>query len=182
MSHEGTPLSRGMQSSVDATRTLLAVSQILFSIRDFTEALRQTCRELSRFTGADTGAVHMIDRERGMLVPIAGYRIPKDFQSVLGTTPLPVKEQGFSATVFGAGKVVWSDDIQTDPRFAYPLFRQFPHRSGLVIPLFVDHDPVGAFYLVWWEKRCRFDEEDILVLEGIGQQVSLLLRYTRSLG
>jgi GAF domain-containing protein len=98
---------------------------------------------------------------------------------VLGTEPLPLDEQGFTATVFEAGRPAWSDDVQHDPRFAYRLFRRFPHRSGLIIPLVLDGAPAGAFYLVWWKEARRFEPAEMTVLEKIGQQVGVLLRNVR---
>src|SRR5947207_1786214 len=84
--------------------------------------------------------------------------------------------QRFAAGVFTAGHVVWSDDVQNDPRFAFPLFRVFPHRSGLIIPLAVDGAVTGAFYLVWWQERRDFPEGRVIVLETIGQLVGTLLK------
>ena len=41
----------------------------------------------------------------------------------------------------------------TRSSFGFPLFRQFPHQSGIVIPLVLDGHVSGAFYLVWWRLR-----------------------------
>ena len=69
-------------------------------------------------------------------------------------------QQGFDA-VFRSGQVIWSDDLPSDPRFAIDLFRRFPHQSGLIIPLFLDGQVAGAFYLVWWRARRRFEDADL---------------------
>ena len=38
--------------------------------------LRQTCRHLARFTGADTVSVHVLDARHTQLIPTAAYRVP----------------------------------------------------------------------------------------------------------
>jgi len=160
--------------------TLLAIAATLAGGPDFTEALRQTCRHLARFTGADTISAHVLNPAGTALYPVAAYRVPKDALPVLAGEPLPVDEQGFRDSVL-AGEVVWSDDVQRDPRFAFPLLRRFPHQSGLVIPLRETSGVVGAFYLVWWTAVRRFQAAEVATLRAIGQQVGLLLRSSRLL-
>jgi PAS domain S-box-containing protein len=156
-------------------QTLLAIAGTLAASADLTEALRQTCRHLARFTGAETTAAHMLDPTRTALVPIAAYRVPKDALPVLAGELLPIDEQGFGDRLL-AGEVAWSDDVQHDPRFAFRLFRRFPHRSGLIIPLRSADRVAGAFYLVWWKDARRFEAAEIATLQAIGQQVGLLVR------
>jgi PAS domain S-box-containing protein len=160
--------------------TLLAIAETLAESPDFTEALRQTCRHLARFTGADTISAHVVNPTRTALFPIAAYHVPKDALPVLAGEPLPIEAQGFSRSVF-AGEVAWSDDVQHDARFGFPLFRRFPHRSGLIIPLHETTGVVGAFYLVWWKAARRFEPNEVATLRAIGQQVGLLLRNSRLL-
>jgi len=156
-------------------QTLLAIAGTLAGHLDLTEALRQTCRHLGHFTGADTVSVHVLDARRTQLLPAAAYRVPREALPVLAGEALPVDEQGFGDSVL-AGEVAWSDDVQNDPRFGFPLFRRFPHRSGLVIPLRDATGVIGAFYLVWWQAARRFSEAEVATLRAIGQQVGLLLR------
>ena len=75
--------------------------------------------------------------------------------------------------------MIWSDDLPNDPRFAIPLFRRFPHQSGLVIPLLIDGQVAGAFYLVWWTARRRFEDAELATLQAIGEQAGVLLRNAR---
>jgi PAS domain S-box-containing protein len=155
--------------------TLLAIAGTLAGTSDFTEALRQTCRHLARFTGAETISAHMLNPARTEMIAVAAYRVPKEALPVLAAEPLPVDVEGFRDSVF-AGEVAWSDDVQHDPRFVSSLFRRFPHRSGLIIPLRAGDRVVGAFYLVWWTEPRRFAPAEIATLQAIGQQVGLLLR------
>jgi signal transduction histidine kinase/DNA-binding response OmpR family regulator/putative methionine-R-sulfoxide reductase with GAF domain len=98
--------------------------------------------------------------------------------AVLGTTPLPLLEQGFGPELV-EGRPLWSDDVPNDPRFESPLFRRYRHQSGLIIPLVLDGKVSGAFYLVWWRDRRRFDASELGALQIVGRQVGMLLQNAR---
>src|SRR5260370_718645 len=57
--------------------------------------------------------------------------------------------------------------------------RRARHQSGLIIPLFLDGKVAGAFYLVWWRARRRFEDADLAPLQAIGEQAGVLLRNAR---
>src|SRR5262245_6340192 len=128
---------------------LITIAHILTTEGDLTEALRRVVREVVRFAGAETGAAYQVDRERRVLAPAAAYRVPKHILPVLSAAVLPIDEPWFRQSAFSGGSVASSDDVQSDPRFAFELFHRFPHRSGVVVPLHVDGDVAGALYLVW---------------------------------
>src|SRR3989442_11668863 len=56
------------------------------------------------------------------------------------------------------------------------MFRSFPLQSGLLLPLIVDDEVIGGFYLVWWTVRRRFSAQDLRALEHICEQVGFFLR------
>jgi PAS domain S-box-containing protein len=169
----------GLESRLRETAALLAVARVASATTDFGEALRLICRELARLTGAETVAAYVRQAEGAELRPVAAYRVPKDALEVLATARLTAEDQrGFDA-VFQSGQVIWSDDLPSDRRFAIELFRRFPHQSGLVIPLFIDGQVAGAFYLVWWTARRHFEETELAPLQAIGEQAGVLLRNAR---
>jgi PAS domain S-box-containing protein len=158
---------------------LIAIAHILTTEADLTEALRLVVREVVRFVGAETGAAYRVDPERRLLVPVAAYRVPHHALSILTSALLPIDEQGFRESVFAGATITSSDDVQNDPRFAYELFHQFPHRSGVIVPIHLGGDVAGALYLVWWERAERFDLARVAMLEAVSQQLALLLRSAR---
>ena len=158
---------------------LIAIAHILTTEADLTEALRLVVREVVRFVGAETGAAYRVDPERRLLVPVAAYRVPHHALSILTSALLPIDEQGFRESVFAGATITSSDDVQNDPRFAYALFHQFPHRSGVIVPIHLDGDVAGALYLVWWERAERFDLARVAMLEAVAQQLALLMRSAR---
>ena len=161
------------------TEALFAISSTLTSTLDVREALRRTCRELARLTGAETVSVHLHDGAADRLMPVAAYHVPKRYLETLAEAPLTLKDQDFYLSLWKERRPVHSDDVVHDPRFAGTLFRAFPHQSGLLLPLSLDEEVAGAFYLVWWTARRRFTERELVPLESICGQVSLLLRNAR---
>ncbi len=155
---------------------LLALAEIVGDTADLTEALRLTCRELARLTGADAAGVHLLDRERGELRPLAGYHVPKPALALLGN---PVPAPPFWPSIVERGDVVWSDDVARDERFAFELSRAVPHRSAVVIPLVADGDVAGTCYLAWWTARRRVAPAEAAMLRTIGRQIGLRVRNAR---
>ncbi|MGH7398301.1 MAG: GAF domain-containing protein, partial [Candidatus Rokuibacteriota bacterium] len=168
-----------LEARLRETAALLAVARVAGSTTELGEALRLISRELARLTGAETVAAYVRQAEDAELSPVAAYHVPKHALDVLATARLTVADQrGFDA-VFRSGQVIWSADLPQDPRFAIDLFRRFPHQSGLVIPLFIDGQVGGAFYLVWWRERRRFADAELAPLQAIGEQSGMLLRNAR---
>jgi GAF domain-containing protein len=98
---------------------------------------------------------------------------------VLSTIPLSLKDQGFYLPLWKDRRPVYSDDVAHDPHFSHELFRLIPHQSGLLLPLILDAEVAGAFYLVWWTVRRRFTDGELALMETVTGQVTLLLRNVR---
>jgi GAF domain-containing protein len=169
----------GLESRLRETAALLAVARVASATTDFVEALRLICRELARLTGAETVAAYVRHDEAGELRPVAAYHVPKDALGVLAAVPITAADQRGFDSVFRSGRLIWSDDLPNDSRFAIPLFHRFSHQSGLVIPLFIDGQVAGALYLVWWTARRRFEDAELAPLRAIGEQAGVLLRNAR---
>jgi len=160
------------------SEALAAISATVSSTLDVREALRRISRELVRLLGADTAAVYLQDAS-GALVPTAAYHVPREYLQTLSSVPLPLKEQGFFLPLWQERRPVYSDDVARDPRFTHEMFRSFPHQSGLLLPLIVEDEVVGGFYVVWWTARRSFSERDLRGLEHICEQVGYFLRNAR---
>src|SRR5207247_10814925 len=137
----------------DATSSLLTIARAVNETTDLTETLRLVCRELARLTLAETVAAYLVDAEGKEIRPVAAYHVPKHTLELLTKTALPLAAQGFAAGVFTAGHVVWSDDVQNDPRVAFPVFRVFPHRCGLLLPVAVHRALTSPVPPCWWSRR-----------------------------
>src|SRR5206468_5120174 len=161
------------------SEALAAISATVSSTLDVREALRRICRELVRLLGADTAAVYLQDLGSGRLAPTAAYHVPREYLDTLSTTPLPLKEQGFFLPLWRERRPVFSDDVTADPRFTHPMFRSFPHQSGLLLPLIVEDEVIGGFYIVWWTTRRSFSERELRGLDHVCEQVGFFLRNAR---
>src|SRR5713101_9069004 len=161
------------------TTGLLAVARVVSSTTDLPEALRLICRELGRLTGAETVSAYLHDGRTSLLRPIAAHGVPKHAVEALSTTPLSLDVPAVAEGLFSHGHIVWSDDVAADPRFAAQPFKRFPHQAGLVIPIVLDGKISGAFHLIWWERRRRFDAAELAPLQIIGEQAGILLNHAR---
>jgi signal transduction histidine kinase/ActR/RegA family two-component response regulator len=156
------------------TTGLLDVAQTLGGVTEVQEALRRICRELARFTGADTVAAYLVDRDRGELRPTAGYRVPSELLEDLGRIRIRLADLSFTAAL-EKGELIWSDNVPDDPRFG-GWRDHYPHRSALVIPSIVGGQVSGAFYLTWLENRHAFDRAELTLAQAIGQQVGKFIQ------
>src|SRR5881296_1596215 len=161
------------------SEALAAISATVSSTLDVREALRRICRELARLLDADTAAAYLHELGTGQLVPTAAYHVPKEYLATLSSARLPLKDQGFVLPLWAERRPVYSDDIAQDERFTHGMFRSIPHQSGLLLPLIVDDEVIGGFYLVWWTVRRRFSAQDLRALDHVCEQVGFFLRNAR---
>ena len=171
--------SEVLEARLRETTGLLAVARVVSSTTDLPEALRLICRELGRLTGAETVSAYLHDVRTSLLRPIAAHGVPKHAVEALSTTALSLDEPAVAEGLFSHAQVVWSEDVAADPRFAAQPFKRFPHQAGLVIPIVLDGKISGAFHLIWWERRRRFDAAELAPLQIIGEQAGILLNHAR---
>ncbi len=187
----GAAVREALQRARREAESLLAIARVVGGTNSLQEALRLICRELAHLTGADTVAAYVLDPLGVDLRPAAAYRVPKDALPVLSSLSIPLAAQGFRDELVERGRPLWSDDVAGDPRFGFETFRRFAHQSSLMLPLVLEDAPraagappvasrvSGAFYLVWWSERRRFDEAELATLHAVGVQVGTLLRNAR---
>jgi signal transduction histidine kinase/DNA-binding response OmpR family regulator len=176
---ENARLQSELTERLRESEALLGIARTLGETLDVREALRRICRELARVTGADSAAAYLYDAAQDLLQPYAAYRAPAEHLATLAATPLPLRSEGFFLPVWRAQQPVFSDDVTADTRFHHPLFRAIPHQSALLLPLILNGEVAGAFYLVWWKARRLFEERELTLLENVGRQVGILLRNAR---
>jgi two-component system phosphate regulon sensor histidine kinase PhoR len=179
LANENRRLRAQLAERLTETEALLEISRTVSSTLDLRDALRRVCRALARLARADTVSVHLLDPDTELLRPYGAYRVPREYLSELSAITLPLREQGFYLSLWKDRRPVSSDDVGTDDRFNHDAFRRFPHQSGLLLPLVLDGEVVGAFYLVWWTTRRTFPDAELAQLEGVSGQVASFLRNAR---
>ncbi|HYE93429.1 MAG TPA: PAS domain S-box protein [Terriglobales bacterium] len=171
------------QAALDArlreSAALLTVARVVGETPDLNEALRQISRELARLTGADTVAALLVGHDRTLLHPMAGYHLPKDAIDQIAASPLTLGDLPFPDELFEGGRVVWTADVAGDPRFESVVFRKFTHRSAAIVPLQLQGETWGVFYLMWWTTERRLTDEEVRLLHGISDEVGVLIRTVR---
>jgi PAS domain S-box-containing protein len=179
LAQDNARLHAELAERLDESEALAAISATVSSTLDVHEALRRICRELARLLDADTAAAYLYELGTGRLVPTAAYHVPKEHLASLASAELPLTDQGFFHPLWAERRPVYSDDVARDDRFTHAMFRSFPHQSGLLLPLIVDDEVIGGFYLVWWTSRRRFSERELRGVEHVCEQVGFFLRNAR---
>ncbi|HZP35938.1 MAG TPA: GAF domain-containing protein [Methylomirabilota bacterium] len=178
---ENMQLQAETASRLRELEVMLSISRTASATLDVQEALRRICRELVFLVGADTGAAYLLDEPSGRLVPTAGYHVPKAMMDAFLSHPVPFGDPGFLHAIRESRRPVYSDDVPSDPRFGFEIFRRFRHQSGLVLPLLLDDTVAGAFYFVWWKARKHFTPRELELAENVAAQVTMVLRHARLL-
>ena len=155
------------------------MARVVSSATDLPEGLRLICHEIGRLTGAETVSAHLFDRPTGELRPVAARVVPRHAVEALAASTLVAADLGELREVFVDGRIVWTDDVPNDRRFAAAPFRGIPHQSALLIPLILEGEVAGVFYLVWWERWRRFEGAELALLAAIGEQAGALLSNAR---
>src|SRR5215470_9413955 len=177
--HDSPATPEALEARLREATGLLAVARVVGSVTDLGEGLRLICHELGRLTGAETVSAQLLDGHTGELRPIAAHVVPRHAVEALTATTLTRSELAGLRDVFVDGRILWSDDVPANALFSAAPFRGVPHQSALFLPLVLDGDVAGAFYLVWWQHRRRFEAAELAFLSAIGEQAGALLSHAR---
>jgi GAF domain-containing protein/CheY-like chemotaxis protein len=168
-----------LESRLRETAALLEIARVIGDTPDLQEALRRICRELTRLMGADTGVAYLVDPTGSALRAVAGYHVPKDVMGGTATAAVPLVDSILRGRILASASVEWTDDAATDERFAARSFRAVRHQSGVIVPLVLDGEVRGTFYLLWWERRRSLEAAEVDLLQTVGRQIGVLLRNAR---
>jgi GAF domain-containing protein/CheY-like chemotaxis protein len=172
---ENSRLYAEAQERLRETRTLLAVGQVLSQQGPTDIVLRGVAAEVGRAFGADMVGVYLADDRRTMLLPAAGYHVPKDLLPVLMRSPLTIERAPALAAAFRDGRSVSSSDVHRDAGHDYEWTRALPPHSVLFAPTLAHGQPVGGMFLMWWQTGRAFPPAEIRLLDGIAAQVGLAM-------
>lgn len=161
------------------TETLLAVMKILASTLDFTEAVRQTTREIVRALGADMGGVWCVAGGSEQLGFVAGYHVPTDLRSSVTETSVSMQDDVITRLKRIEGPI-YATNSQADHRFNHPLTRRIAHKSLVLQPIQGAEGLVGFLALAWVGERHPFKSEEISLLAGTGRQLAVAVQLRRT--
>jgi signal transduction histidine kinase/DNA-binding response OmpR family regulator len=173
-----TNLLTNLNARLNETATLLTISRAISSTLDLTETLRGVARAMARTLGADMVGAYMVDDAGTSLRPVAGYHVPKDLVDQFLRHPIPLGIPAL-ARAWRDRRPVWAMDAASDPDVAGETFQKFPHRSHLFVPMTVKGEPVGGFFVIWWDRARQFTAEELRLVEGIRDQASVFVENAR---
>jgi PAS domain S-box-containing protein len=172
---ERVELQRREQLRLRETETLLAVSRALSSTRDPTETMRRVAREIALALGADMVGAYLADPSSEKLWPTAGYRVPRHMLEAFRRIPIPIRGHTAIEEAWVHRRAIWTDDMPGDPRVDPETLRHFPHQSDLFVPIRVQDQPVGGFFVIWWTARRSITEWEISLVQGISDLAGIFL-------
>ena len=161
------------------TESLLAVMKTLASTLDFTEAVRQTTREIVRALGADMGGVWCVAGGSDQLSFIAGYHVPQDLRASVSETSVSM-EDDVVKRLKRMDSPIYATNSQADHRFDHPLTRLFAHKSLLLQPIQGGDELVGFLALAWVGEPHVFKDDEINLLAGTGRQLAVAVQLRRT--
>jgi signal transduction histidine kinase len=161
------------------TETLLAVVKILASTPDFTEAVRQTAREIVRALGADMGGVWCVAGGNEQLGFVAGYHIPEKLRASMAETTVSMQDDVIKRLKRIEGPI-YATNSQTDHRFDHPLARLIAHKSLVLQAIQGAEELVGVLALAWTGEQHSFKSDEISLLAGTGRHLAVAVQLRRT--
>jgi len=155
--------------------TLLAVSQALSEPEVGGEALRRVAREVGGAFGADMVGVYTLSPDKKLLVPAAGWHVPKDQLQAFLERPFVLERMPTLEQLWRDGHAVWSTDVKSDARIDQGIFEGMGSHSVLMAPALARGESVGGVFLVWWGGGRPFTPQEVRLIEGVAAQVGLFM-------
>ncbi|MGH7268320.1 MAG: GAF domain-containing protein, partial [Candidatus Rokuibacteriota bacterium] len=157
------------------TETLLAVGRVLSQTLPVDEMLRQVAREVARAFRADMVGAYFLDPRREVLVPIAGYHVPREFLETLARAGLELARFPLLGEAWQTRRPVWTSDYKADPRVDQGILSGLRPGALLFAPTLIRGEIVGGLFLAWWAAGRSFTGAEARLVEGIAAQVGLAL-------
>jgi GAF domain-containing protein/CheY-like chemotaxis protein len=162
-----------VQERLRETTALLSVGRALSQPDSPDNVMRGVAREVAQAFGADIVAVCVLDAKHDALVPLTEYHVPARLREQFLTRPLVLSRFPALAQVWRQGRAAWSADAQADPRFDRVALEGVEAHSMLFAPTTVRGEPVGALFLIWWQRGREFTDSEVRLVEGVAAQVGL---------
>jgi serine phosphatase RsbU (regulator of sigma subunit)/anti-sigma regulatory factor (Ser/Thr protein kinase) len=151
-------LAREMQGSERALEGLQRISAAELSYMPLEGMLYELLERIRRHVKADTAAILLLDRERGVLVARAACGIEEVREGV--QVPLG---RGFAGRVATEGHPIIVDNVEQADIFN-PMLREHGLRSLLGVPLLVGSDVIGVMHIGTVTPR-KFNGDDIRLMQ-----------------
>ena len=157
---------------------LYAVAETINHPPDLHAILERALAKVIEVTGAQGGAIRLLDEGTAELVMAAHRGLSDAYVRQTQRCPLMEEIVGWVART---GAPSLSGDMWTDARVSpriRQLLQQEGHRSLAQVPLRTEEQVVGTLGIVA-RTPCFFGEEDLQLLQAIGQQIGVAIANAR---
>lgn len=154
-------------------RALLTVALDITSGLKLNDLMYRIARNATELTGADAGAVGLLDEKRGVVTYPFIYNLPE----IISKVDVPI-EGTMTGMVVSRKEPVSVEDYQQFPQ-RLPVFVEAGLRAMVMVPLLSRGIIIGALWVSSRDPDKRFDARDVMILEGIGRQASIALENAR---
>ncbi len=154
--------------------TLYAIAEAINRPLDLHSMLEDSLDRVIEVTGADGGAIRLVDQSTAELVLAAHRGLSETYVQEATRFPLSQEIVGYVAR---EGKASLSKDMWEDERVSPEvrlLLKEVGHRSLAQVPLSAQERVVGTLGLTAKEPGF-FDEDDLRLLNAIGQQIGVAI-------
>ena len=165
------------QKQLHAVRALLEVSRDVASTLELDEVLHRVIRvAIDSISAAESGALHLYDARRDLLVVRAGVGVSADAMEGANFRP----GEGYAGWVFSHGEPLILGDVFADPR-TKPLEGYWSERgiSALCVPLRVRGKIIGTLSLDNLSQHDAFDPSHLEVLQVFAGQAAVAIENAR---
>ena len=172
---ENTRLYAEVRGRLRETTALVAVGRVLQRPGLVVDTMRLVAREVATAFDADMVGAYFLDERKEALVPVGGYRVPKDLLASFLRRPIRLDDFRALLGAWRDGRASYSDDVLNDDRFDDAWKRGLPPHSVLFVPTIAHGEPVGGLFIVWWRTGRVFEPAEISLAEGVAAQVGLAI-------
>jgi len=165
-------LFQEVQQKADELSALCSVSEAVSGSLDPEEVLQQALTGVVEVTGGDGAAIRLLDRTTKSVALAAQRGLSEDYVRQASCFPISEEIIGWVAR---SGEPTLSEDMWVDPRVTpevRALLRREGQRALAAVPLLAHEEVVGTLGVMSREEGF-FDEEDLSLLNAIGQQVGV---------
>ncbi|HZD60576.1 MAG TPA: GAF domain-containing protein [Anaerolineae bacterium] len=157
-------------------QTLLDVALDITVGLKLDELMFKIAKTATELTSADTGAVGLVNEEKGTVTYPFIYNLPE----IVTTVDIPVSG-GLTGIVLSQKKPMIIDDYQQLPQ-RIPIFAEAGLRSGVMAPLMLRDKIIGTLWVSSKSPEKRFGERTLTIIEGIGRQAAIAIEHARLYG
>lgn len=162
-----------MRQALERERLQKEVAEALASTRDLDEILRRVVDLAVQTTGADAGALILLDSAGRLEAPPFLVGLPADPRYHPGPDGVGVIWRAIEART-----PISLEDYRRDPQ-ATPAFIQAGVRAYLGLPLIVGDAVIGGMALVGLRPEVRFGPDQMETAQGIARQAAIAVQNAR---